>query len=110
MKAGTAQKVALSLLSTAVMLRLGRVYKGLMIDMQASNQKLRSRAISTVAEISGVGAPAAKEALEHVGGDIKIAALVAREMDVAGGKKLPGGFRRQSSGGRQLRRHPPGGG
>ncbi len=82
MKAGTAQKVALSLLSTAIMLRLGRVYKGLMIDMQASNQKLRSRAISTVAEISGVDAPAAKAALEQVGGDIKVAALVAMGMDI----------------------------
>lgn len=82
MKAGTAQKVALSLLSTAVMLRLGRVYKGLMVDMRASNQKLRSRAISTVAEIGGVDSPAAQSALDRAGGDIKLASLVAMGMDV----------------------------
>ena len=44
MKAGTAQKIALNLFSTAVMLRLGRVHNGLMVNMRVSNQKLRARA------------------------------------------------------------------
>ncbi len=54
MKAGTAQKIALNLLSTATMLRLGKVYRGLMVDMRVSNSKLRRRAVAMVGEIAGV--------------------------------------------------------
>lgn len=82
MKAGTAQKIALNLLSTAVMLRLGHVYRGLMVDMRASNRKLRSRAVSTVAQISGVDAPAAQAALDRAGDNIKLASLLAMGMDI----------------------------
>jgi N-acetylmuramic acid 6-phosphate etherase len=81
MKAGTAQKIALNLFSTAVMLRLGRVYRGLMVDMRTSNRKLRDRAVRMVEEISGVDAPAAEAALERAGGDIKLASLVALGAD-----------------------------
>lgn len=77
MKAGTAQKIALNLFSTAVMLRLGRVYKGLMVDMRASNDKLRNRAAEMVCEISGVERSTAEAALARTEGDIKLAALVA---------------------------------
>ncbi|HKX21973.1 MAG TPA: N-acetylmuramic acid 6-phosphate etherase [Rhizorhapis sp.] len=77
MKAGTAQKIALNLFSTALMLRLGRVYKGLMVSMRASNDKLRRRAVEMVCEIAGVGAPVAQEALARADGDIKLAALIA---------------------------------
>jgi N-acetylmuramic acid 6-phosphate etherase len=77
MKAGTAQKIALNLFSTAVMLRLGRVYKGLMVDMRASNQKLRERAAGMICEISGVDKAAAEAALERAEGDIKLAVLIA---------------------------------
>ena len=77
MKAGTAQKIALNLLSTAVMLRLGHVYKGLMVDMRASNQKLRLRAADMVCRISGVEPAVAEAALDRAGGDIKVAALIA---------------------------------
>jgi N-acetylmuramic acid 6-phosphate etherase len=77
MKAGTAQKIALNLLSTAVMLRLGRVYRGLMVDMRLSNRKLRERAATMICEISGVGRPAAETALERSQGRIKLAALIA---------------------------------
>jgi N-acetylmuramic acid 6-phosphate etherase len=77
MKAGTAQKIALNLFSTAVMLRLGRVYKGLMVDMRLSNEKLRDRAATMVCEISGVARSAAEKALDRSGGNIKLAALVA---------------------------------
>ena len=76
MKAGTAQKIALNLLSTAVMLRLGRVYQGLMVDMRVSNQKLRERAATMICEISGVEKSAADAALDRTGGNIKLAALV----------------------------------
>jgi N-acetylmuramic acid 6-phosphate etherase len=77
MKAGTAQKIALNLFSTAIMLRLGRVYRGLMVDMRTSNRKLRDRAVRMVEEISGVDAPAAATALERAGDDIKLASLIA---------------------------------
>jgi N-acetylmuramic acid 6-phosphate etherase len=77
MKAGTAQKIALNLFSTAVMLRLGRVYRGLMVDMQPTNEKLRRRAAAMVSDIGGVELPAAEQALAAAGGDIKLAALIA---------------------------------
>lgn len=48
MQAGTAQKVVLNLFSTLAMVRLGRVYRGLMVDMQATNDKLRGRAVQDV--------------------------------------------------------------
>ncbi len=78
MKAGTAQKIALNLLSTAIMLRLGRVYKGLMVDMQVSNRKLERRAAAMVSEIAGVSLDQAERALEQSGGDIKLGALIAQ--------------------------------
>lgn len=81
MKAGTAQKIALNLLSTAVMLRLGRVYKGLMVNMRISNRKLQDRAAVMVASISGASKEAAAGALERAGGDIKLAALLAMGSD-----------------------------
>ena len=77
MKAGTAQKIALNLLSTAIMLRLGRIYDGLMVDMRVSNRKLRKRAIGIVAHISGVGPNEAEAALDLAQNDIKVATLVA---------------------------------
>jgi N-acetylmuramic acid 6-phosphate etherase len=77
MKAGTAQKIALNLFSTALMVRLGRVHAGLMINMRASNRKLRARAVKMVALAAGVEEPVAAEALERAGGDIKVAVLIA---------------------------------
>ena len=77
MKAGTAQKIALNLLSTAVMLRLGRVYNGRMIAMRVSNAKLRRRAVDMIREIAGVDAAVAKAALAQADGEIRLAALIA---------------------------------
>lgn len=81
MKAGTAQKVTLNLISTGIMLRLGLVHDGLMVNMQVSNAKLRSRAIHMVGELAGVDDPAAEAALDAAGRDIKKAVLVARGLD-----------------------------
>lgn len=81
MKAGTAQKIALNLFSTAIMLRLGRVYRGLMVDMRISNRKLQDRAVRMVEEISGVGHPVAQAALDRAGGDIKLASMIALGAD-----------------------------
>ena len=77
MKAGTAQKAALNLISTAVMIRLGHVYKGMMVDMQLSNAKLRARALKMVAGLAGCGDEEAARALAASGGRIKPAVLVA---------------------------------
>ncbi len=77
MKAGTAQKVVLNLLSTAMMTGLGRVHAGRMIDMQARNAKLRRRAVAMVMELAGCDGTRAAEALEAAGGRVKPAVLVA---------------------------------
>lgn len=77
MKAGTAQKVALNLFSTAVMLRLGRAYGRLMVNMRVSNAKLRRRAVEMIRHIAKVDELAAKNALKLAAGDVKRAALIA---------------------------------
>jgi N-acetylmuramic acid 6-phosphate etherase len=83
MKAGTAQKVVLNLISTGIMLRLGRVYRGMMVNMQSTNAKLRRRAESMVSQIAGCSEARAASVLEETGGDIKIAALVVLGYDRA---------------------------
>jgi N-acetylmuramic acid 6-phosphate etherase len=77
MKAGTAQKLLLNALSTAVMIRLGRVWSNLMIEMPATNAKLRRRAAAMVALVAGVDAGRAEAALDEAGGEAKTAALLA---------------------------------
>src|SRR5438128_176400 len=63
MKSGTAQKLVLNAISTAVMIRLGRVYSNLMIDMPATNEKLRNRAVRMVELAAGVLRPTAVQAI-----------------------------------------------
>ena len=77
MKAGTAQKIVLNLLSTAVMVRMGRVYRGLMVDMRASNAKLRRRAAAIVGEIVRCPENDAARYVEEADGDVKTAVLLA---------------------------------
>ncbi len=77
MKAGTAQKVVLNLLSTAMMAGLGHVHAGRMVDMQARNAKLRRRAVAMVAELAGCDPADAAAALAATGGRVKPAVLVA---------------------------------
>jgi N-acetylmuramic acid 6-phosphate etherase len=76
MKAGTAQKIVLNLFSTAVMVKLNRVYRGLMVHMRARNDKLRRRAAVIVSEIIGCPAPDAARLVEEADGDVKIAILL----------------------------------
>lgn len=78
MKSGTAQKMILNQISTAVMIRLGHVYSNLMIDMPATNAKLRDRAIRMVELAAGVPRPAAVIAMREAGGEAKVAAVIAR--------------------------------
>ncbi len=63
MKAGTATKMALGLVSTAVFVRLGAVYRGRMVALRPASEKLRRRAVRTVSEVGGVPAAAARAAL-----------------------------------------------
>lgn len=81
MKAGTAQKIVLNLISTGIMLRLGRVYRGMMVNMQATNVKLKRRAEVMVARIAGCSQAEAASALTRTNGDIKLAALVVLGYD-----------------------------
>lgn len=82
LKAGTAQKVALNLFSTAVMAQLGRVYQGMMVDMRPTNAKLRHRSEQMVAKIAGCSVGTATDALGKAGGDIKAASLMAMGVSV----------------------------
>lgn len=77
MKAGTAQKVILNLFSTATMIRCGRVYKGLMVNMVISNDKLRHRATEIVKLISGATEQDSDKAVGLAGGDIPSAILIS---------------------------------
>ncbi len=76
MKAGTAQKIVLNLFSTAVMVRLGRVYRGLMVDMRARNAKLRRRAAAMVGEILGCSEAEAARHVAAADGEVKSAVLI----------------------------------
>jgi N-acetylmuramic acid 6-phosphate etherase len=78
MKAGTAQKLVLNAFSTALMVRAGKVYGNLMIDVQASNEKLRRRATRLVAAVTGVSPSAAEQALRDCGWDVKVTIAASR--------------------------------
>jgi N-acetylmuramic acid 6-phosphate etherase len=73
LKAGSAQKIVLNLLSTLAMVRLGRTYGSLMVDVSADNGKLRRRALRAVAEATGLAEDAAGRALDAAGGHAKVA-------------------------------------
>lgn len=82
MKAGTAQKVVLNLISSGIMLRLGRVYRGMMVNMPPTNAKLQRRAEAMVAQIAHCDPLAAARSLEAANGDIKTAVLLALGIDM----------------------------
>jgi N-acetylmuramic acid 6-phosphate etherase len=81
MKAGTAHKIVLNLFSTAVMVKMGRVYRGLMVDMRARNAKLRRRAAAIVGEIARCSEVDAARYVEQAEGDVKTAVLLALGLD-----------------------------
>ena len=76
LKAGTAQKLVLNMLSTITMIRLGKTYGNLMVDVRASNEKLRARSRRIVALATGASDPEIEAALEATGGEVKNAILV----------------------------------
>lgn len=76
MKAGTAQRAALTCLSSAIFMRMGHVWRGRMVAMEAGNAKLRARARAMVAELTGTDNAAAAQALDATGGAIRPAVLM----------------------------------
>lgn len=95
MKAGTAQRVALTMLSSLVMIRLGRVYRGLMVEVQGVNSKLARRSEDILMQLNGIDRDAARELISRTGGDLKAA---IRQFDraptaISTGSALPSGER-----------------
>ena len=78
LKAGTAQKIALNALSTALMVRLNKVYGNLMVDLRANNAKLRRRALALTTHASGADELSAERALQHSGFRVKVAIVALR--------------------------------
>ncbi|WP_031478885.1 N-acetylmuramic acid 6-phosphate etherase [Streptomyces bicolor] len=76
LKAGTAQKLVLNMLSTITMIRLGKTYGNLMVDVRASNDKLRARSRRIVALATGAADADIERALTEAGGEVKTAILV----------------------------------
>jgi N-acetylmuramic acid 6-phosphate etherase len=78
LKSGTATKMVLNMLTTGVMIRLGKTYGNLMVDLNASNEKLRDRSERMVSELAGVSRGEAAGVLGRCGGEVKTAILVIR--------------------------------
>jgi N-acetylmuramic acid 6-phosphate etherase len=76
MKAGTAQRVALNLLSSLVMIRLGRVHEGLMVDVRSTNAKLARRSENIVLRLTGRSIEDVRDALDRANGSVKLAVLL----------------------------------
>jgi N-acetylmuramic acid 6-phosphate etherase len=78
LKAGTATKMALNMISTAAAARIGRVYDNLMVEVRCDNEKLRRRGAVIVHEATGVSPDAARRLLLQCGGEVKTAIVMAR--------------------------------
>ncbi len=78
LKAGTATKMVLNMLTTGTMVRLGKTYGNLMVDLRATNNKLMERSRNIVHMLTGVSRTAAKELLERCNGELKTAIVVQR--------------------------------
>lgn len=78
LKAGTAQKLVLNMISTITMIRLGKTYRGLMVDLRATNDKLRGRATRIVSALTGAGPDEARATLTTSGYDVSTAVLRLR--------------------------------
>jgi N-acetylmuramic acid 6-phosphate etherase len=84
LRAGTAQKVLLNALSTATMVRLDKVYDNLMVDVVATNSKLRRRAVRLVMHLTNLTQARATQLLKQAGGRVKVAAIMGRHNVDAG--------------------------
>jgi N-acetylmuramic acid 6-phosphate etherase len=78
MKSGTAQKLVLNMLTTTAMIRMGKVYENMMIDLQMTNKKLVERSKRIVMTITGISYDEAAEYLNKAGGHVKTALVMIR--------------------------------
>jgi N-acetylmuramic acid 6-phosphate etherase len=78
MKAGTATKLVLNTLTTSAMVRLGKTYGNLMVDLQAWSQKLEDRGERIVMEVTGSDRPKARQAIEAAGGSVRTAIVMVK--------------------------------
>ncbi len=107
LKAGTAQKMVMNMLSTEAMIEVGKTYGNLMVDVQATNAKLRARAARIIAQITGLSLERAQAALQEANGSAKLAILMVQTGQTLEEARLAlaqaGGFLRRalSSAGRQ---------
>jgi N-acetylmuramic acid 6-phosphate etherase len=89
LKAGTAQKLVLNMLSTASMIKLGKVYGNLMVDVQVTNDKLERRAIGIIAQIAGVDDDTAADLLRRADRNVRVAIVMGRRgVDAAEARRL----------------------
>lgn len=79
LKAGTATKMALNILSTGVMVRLGKVYGNRMVDVAVTNSKLEDRALRILSDLAGVERDQGRQLLQQSQGSVKLALLMARQ-------------------------------
>jgi N-acetylmuramic acid 6-phosphate etherase len=100
LKSGTAQKLVLNMLTTASMVRIGKTYQNLMVDMHASNEKLLARAVRIVMQATECSPQDAERVLELTGNDVKLAILVqltGLDVEAArGALQSAGGFLRRA--------------
>lgn len=78
MKAGTAQKMILNMITTAAMVRTGRVYGNRMVDLQATSEKLRERSKKVIMEVCGLKYDKAEELIKNSGGSVKTAIVMSK--------------------------------
>ncbi len=91
MKAGTATKLVLNTLTTAAMIKLGKVYGNLMVDLRAVNNKLRDRSVRIVMELTGLSRPKARALLQRADGRLKPAVVMHfRKVDLQGATRILG--------------------
>jgi len=89
LKAGTATKLVLNAITTAAMIRIGKVYGNLMVDLRATSEKLRDRAERIVCQVTGVSREEARDLLERAGGRAKAAIVMHRRgVDLAEADRL----------------------
>ncbi|OQX95356.1 N-acetylmuramic acid 6-phosphate etherase [candidate division KSB1 bacterium 4572_119] len=100
MKSGTAQKMVLNLLTTTTMIRLGKVYTNMMVDLQMTSKKLEERSKRTVVMVTGVDYETAQKVLNKAGGHVKTAiVMILKGVDVEQAQRrleLAGGFVRDA--------------
>jgi len=88
LKAGTAQKVALNTLSTLLMTLRGKVYRGLMVDVRAVNEKLAKRSEDMLIQLTGRSRDDVRNALSRANGSVKIAVMLLHGCDLESAKQL----------------------